>query len=486
MYTLKQLALDLNMSEKKVGTRLNEVFRLYSIERHWFKEGFSENANAAYAFTEKAYQLIKVLLIALEDYPLVKSDKKIDDDVSRERVKSKLEIEGLQKFYAALIPAIDEIADEEIRLQIKQTPIYQKTFLESEVIERLNSKLKHFLSASNYVSEAARIELWTDLYEDIDGFIYRAYDKSIEREEEFDRSKKKINTDYKQNMKIVGLHNVPGYEEEYRNHVEFYEEERDKKLESLKEQRRNELEYQSLDQFIAYYLSLEGYKTHYENNLINQPKEAKAWKKTRYGEFSPNDIEEIMKKESFYEYEEAEIAQFSRATGLSFEELKKVTILREEKNINQKLKRFTQYFEEVQLSKEKAESHLQNKQENSSHNKTNKIKSGYINMHLKNIESELHKLHEAATSVLYSELTAKEERDVQRVLSLAEHFLGSIDLLDKPPIVRENMEKEFYENYIKFYKRTIKDLDTFNKQSSAFALSTSIEALDNYKTDKSQ
>lgn len=40
MYTLKQLSFDLNMSEKMVGTRLNEVFRLYNIERHWFKEGF--------------------------------------------------------------------------------------------------------------------------------------------------------------------------------------------------------------------------------------------------------------------------------------------------------------------------------------------------------------------------------------------------------------------------------------------------------------
>src|SRR5690625_2007929 len=265
MYTLKQLSFDLNMSEKMVGTRLNEVFRLYNIERHWFKEGFSEGANSAYAFNEKAYQLLKVLLIALKDYPLVKSEKKIDDEVSREREKSKLEIGDLQKFYATLIPAIDEIADEEVRLKIKQTPIYQKTFLEIEVLNHFNTKFKHFLSAGNHLSEAARIELWMDLYGAIDGFIYRAYDKAVERDEEYDRNKSKIKRDFEESVTIIEPYNVSPYKEDYRRQLQYFERIKNQELTFLEKQKQNETEYRSLDQFIAQSLILEGYKSHYKN-----------------------------------------------------------------------------------------------------------------------------------------------------------------------------------------------------------------------------
>lgn len=487
MYTLKQLSFDLNMSEKMVGTRLNEVFRLYNIERHWFKESFSEGANSAYAFNEKAYQLLKVLLIALKDYPLVKSEKKIDDEVSREREKSKLEIGDLQKFYATLIPAIDEIADEEVRLKIKQTPIYQKTFLEIEVLNHFNTKFKHFLSASNHLSEAARIELWMDLYGAIDGFIYRAYDKAVERDEEYERNKSKIKRDFEESVTIIEPYNVSPYKEDYRRQLQYFERIKNQELTFLEKQKQNETEYRSLDQFIAQSLILEGYKSHYKNELINLPKGSKGWEKKRYGKFSPKDIEEITKKEEDrFKDVVTNTEQIKRTTGMSIEELKKGSILHKEEAINLKMQRYIRHFEDIELSIDKAEGFLQSKNEKSSQNQVDRLETGYIGMHLENIKSELHQLHEAATSTLYSELTLKEENDVKRILHLAEHFLEGIQLLNKPSVVKEGMERKFYENYIKFYKETENNLDTFSKPSSAFTLSTSIEALDNYKTDKSK
>lgn len=475
--TLKQLAQHLSMTEKKTADRLDDIFRLYQLEKKWFKKGFSEEGNhVPYEFNETSYEIMKVLLKAIDYYPLVRSEKKIKDVNNREKIKNSMSVSQLQNYYRALIESINEIENQTLRVKIKKSPSYEKTIVEVEGLQHLSGKFSHFLAASNQISETARMQLWTKLYQEIDGLIYECYDAKIDREEQYAKKREEIIQEYQNRLDIIQPLYTPYYDETLKG----LKKQRKIELQHLDNAFANENTYDSLDQFLVDYMLLEAYKHHYKMEGISLVHIRKKPEKLSYGTYNGKIIKELVEKEEQEcrkpSEEENEICKLM--TEHSFAELLQLQLDQSEKLADSKKEELESYFKEMKLTEFQAKELLQTSELKANDYVLGKLERRMVGPKLRSIYNDLLHLHEDVSGALFENLSKQEQNDYQRVLEVVEQSLASIDLLNEPSKVREGKMKDFYEGYLTFYNETKQQSKIFETKAQAFTMSTSIEALE--------
>lgn len=482
--TLKQLAIDLDKTNKQIGDRIEDVLRLYRLEKKWFKMNFNDSdSNTQYDFNKNSYEIMKVLLKVIDSYPLVKSEKKITDEIARIQKKNSLDVNGLQNYYQNLLDAIDEISILDLRVKIKKSAVYEKTVLEVTGVELISEKFSHFLAASNRLSEPARMRVWEKLYREIDGLIYDCYDAKVEREENFAMKYADIIQDYQESIDIVNFSQPPFAEETIKGLMR----EQQKALIQLEKTLQEESKYNSLDKYLAQLMLEEAYKSHYRSpdgkatieKIITASKKDKPEEQI-YAPYQINDIQKMVEDED-RDKEKAfsnEAKMIERITGCTFSELKQMELKQEEQKAKQKKEKLEKTFNEYELTKAQAQRLLQESEKKSNDYPLGELNRRLVGPKLQSIYNQLRNLHEDVSGVMYEPLTDTEQNDYQRILEVVEQSIASIDLLNEPSRVREGKMQEFYEGYVSFYNDTKQQTEFFTPKAEAFTMSTSAEALE--------
>lgn len=471
------------MTEKQIADRLEDIFRLYQIDKKWFKKGFNDETitNTPFEFTNKSFEIMKVLIKSINDYPLVKSDAKIQNEKAKETKKNKLDVESLQKYYQALVDAIDsEIADQATRVQIKQSSNFEKTITEIEGARYLSDKMSHFLAASNTIPEIARMELWARLYREIDGLIYECFDRKVALKEEYKKEYDMIFDLYKLQLESIKHPMAPSFVSASEEFTKELTKQRKKDLENLVEKYKEINKFRSLDQFLVHLMLEEAYKYHFRTQVQSLQKQGMKIKKDSYG-YDLEVIQQLVEKEE-QENENRFVNQhkelIQKVTGYTIEELNQLKVEQNELKTTSKKKELQQFFEQIETTDDRTKKLLTESQEKSNDYPLEHLNRRSIGVQLKSIYNQLTSIHEDVSGVLYESLTSHEKNDYLRVLEVVEQSTAGIDMLQQPSRVREGMQQAFYEDYLKFYERTKETVNQFNSKAQAFTISTSIEALE--------